>query len=243
MRRTRPGCADRDSDAAARGCTAAASARWCAGHRRGPRRTARSGIRRGAPVEALDVGVVKRFAGADEVERDPAGPRPAEEAAARELGTVIADQARREAPRARRAGDQFSEASKSEAKQPGILAALASIGAYDSPTAVPVEPRAASVPTVWMDKQREHIYGNRAYVNRVKQGTPTSAFYDLPSALRYTKEAWNRGTPVRGNPNVRELEFGHPVGIGPRGEGTQSRVRVHRGRKGIHEHLAGPVRR
>jgi RHS repeat-associated protein len=94
--------------------------------------------------------------------------------------------------------------------------------------------------TIWTEKQLEHVYGTRAWANRVKQGTPTSAFFDLPSAVRYTTEAWYSGTPVKGNPNVRDFEFGKPIGVGPRG-GYQTAVRVHRNAENlIHGHPRGP---
>jgi hypothetical protein len=74
----------------------------------------------------------------------------------------------------------------------------------------------------------------------VKQGKPTSAFYDAPQAIRYTTEAWQRGTPMKGRPNVRELQYDVAVGIGPKG-GAQYKVRVHRNeRNQIHGHPAGP---
>ncbi|MFI7706050.1 polymorphic toxin-type HINT domain-containing protein [Nonomuraea sp. NPDC049480] len=45
-------------------------------------------------------------------------------------------------------------------------------------------------------------------------------------AHAYAEFAWKNGTPVPGRPNVRDCEFGRPVGRGPNG-GWQTKVRVH----------------
>jgi len=93
-----------------------------------------------------------------------------------------------------------------------------------------------------MNKQKGHIHGTKEHANRVKQGNPTSTFADVDKALTYTTIAWQRGTPVKGNPDVRDYEFGKPIGFAPKG-GTQSKVRVHRApsTNTIHGHPAGPV--
>ena len=89
-------------------------------------------------------------------------------------------------------------------------------------------------------QQQGHIRGTPQYRRRLADGKPTSYFHDERSANRYTYDAWYRGTPVRGNPRVREYDFGHPVGVGPRG-GHQTRVRVHMDNDGhVHGHPSGP---
>jgi hypothetical protein len=89
-------------------------------------------------------------------------------------------------------------------------------------------------------KQAGHIRGTPQYNNRIKAGKPTSAFSDASSAERLTADAWQRGKPVPGRPNVRDYDFGRPIGTGPNG-GTQTRVRVHIDKQGrIHGHPSGP---
>lgn len=95
-------------------------------------------------------------------------------------------------------------------------------------------------PRLSPQKQAGHVKGSPQYDNRIKQGKPTSAFDDMQSAEQLTLEAWQRGTPVPGRTNVRDYDFGHPVGIGPNG-GVQTKVRVHKDRPGrIHGHPVGP---
>lgn len=88
-------------------------------------------------------------------------------------------------------------------------------------------------------KQAGHVKGTSQYKNRVKQGKSTSVFENAQDAERYTIEAWEKGTPVKGRPNVKEYDFGRPIGTGPKG-GTQNRVRVHIDKEGrIHGHPSG----
>jgi hypothetical protein len=96
------------------------------------------------------------------------------------------------------------------------------------------------VPPISSQKQAGHVKGTPQYKNRVKQGKPTSYFHDIKSAELLTREAWQKGTSLPGRPNVREYDFGHPIGIGPKG-GMQTKVRVHQDAKGrIHGHPSGP---
>ncbi|HSV68027.1 MAG TPA: hypothetical protein VLJ59_19315 [Mycobacteriales bacterium] len=89
-------------------------------------------------------------------------------------------------------------------------------------------------------QQQGHIFGTPQYKRRLADGKPTSYFHDERSANKYTYEAWYKGKPVKGDPRKREHDFGHPVGVGPKG-GTQSRVRVHMDNKGeVHGHPSGP---
>lgn len=82
--------------------------------------------------------------------------------------------------------------------------------------------------------------GTPQHINRVKQGTATSSFDSLEDANNYTQEAWSKGQPVSGRPNVRDYDFGRRIGDGPKG-GSQSRVRVHLDERGnIHGHPVGP---
>ncbi|QDS28020.1 hypothetical protein FPQ37_02110 [Burkholderia contaminans] len=57
--------------------------------------------------------------------------------------------------------------------------------------------------------------------------------------MQYTDEAWSKGSPVPGRPNVRDHDFKTPIGFGPNG-GTQTSVRVHQDNGGkIHGHPKG----
>ncbi|WP_225980313.1 RHS repeat-associated core domain-containing protein [Paracidovorax avenae] len=89
-------------------------------------------------------------------------------------------------------------------------------------------------------KQAGHVLGTPQQINRAKINKPTSVFVDWSDAVKYTDEAWAKGTPVPGRPGLKDHEFHHPVGFGPNG-GTQSKVRVHQDANGkIHGHPAGP---
>lgn len=81
-------------------------------------------------------------------------------------------------------------------------------------------------------KQREHIPGTPEYRNRraqllAQKKAPQSA-WSVPEseANRLTYEAWNKGKPVPGQPNKRQLETGTVVGHTGRGQ-PQTAVRVH----------------
>lgn len=97
------------------------------------------------------------------------------------------------------------------------------------------------VPSISRQKQNGHVKGSPQNTNRIKQGKPTSTFNgDAAEADRLTQEAWQKGTPVVGRPNVRDYDFGQSIGTGPNG-GGQSIVRVHQDAGGnIHGHPAGP---
>jgi hypothetical protein len=89
-------------------------------------------------------------------------------------------------------------------------------------------------------QQRGHIFGTPQYKLRLAARKPTSYFHDARSANKYTYDAWYKGSPVRGDPRLREYDFGHPVGVGPKG-GSQTRVRVHMDNNGdVHGHPSGP---
>lgn len=97
-----------------------------------------------------------------------------------------------------------------------------------------------AIPKISPQKQAGHIKGTPQYNNRIKQGKATSAFDDAESAEKLVQEAWDKGQPVAGKPNVRDYDFGIPIGTGPRG-GKQQKVRVHLDQKGeIHGHPSGP---
>jgi len=94
-------------------------------------------------------------------------------------------------------------------------------------------------PVISSQKQAGHIPNTPQKLNRVKQGQPTSTFFGEQSGERLTQQAFNKGKPVPGRPNVREHDFGVSVGTGPNG-GMQTKVRVHQDSKGrIHGHPAG----
>ncbi|RAG87454.1 type IV secretion protein Rhs [Streptacidiphilus pinicola] len=100
-------------------------------------------------------------------------------------------------------------------------------------------------PHVARQKQDQHVVGTREYQKRIDAGTPTSAFASRAEADAYAQHAWDHGTPVPGRPNVRDFEYGRPVGTAPRNGpkiGWQTRVRVHMDGAGkIHGHPVGPV--
>ena len=99
----------------------------------------------------------------------------------------------------------------------------------------------AGSPPINRQKQDGHIAGTAQHRNRLKQNTPTSTFLPSEDADGLTREAWARGEPVPGRQNVREHDFGRPIGRGPNG-GSQTKVRVHRSPKTgeIHGHPSGP---
>jgi hypothetical protein len=106
-----------------------------------------------------------------------------------------------------------------------------------APTPRPPDP---GPPRRVSQQQQGHVRGTPQYRRRLEDGKPTSAFYNGRDANRYTYDAWHHGSPVRGNPRVREYDYGRPIGIGPRG-GTQTRVRVHMDNQNdIHGHPSGP---
>lgn len=89
-------------------------------------------------------------------------------------------------------------------------------------------------------KQDRHVDGTKENAREVENGKPRSTFADRETADRLTREAWDKGSPVRGDPNRREFDFGRPIGKHAKG-GTQSRVRVHKGGTGIHGTPVGPT--
>ena len=60
-------------------------------------------------------------------------------------------------------------------------------------------------PKINRQKQDGHIKGTPQYQNRVKGQKPTSTWLDGEDADALTLEAWNKGTPVAGNPNRTQL--------------------------------------
>ena len=89
-------------------------------------------------------------------------------------------------------------------------------------------------------KQAGHIEGTPQHTNRVNQGRPTSTFQNKKQANALTRDTHATGRRVPGRTGVKQKEYGHPVGRGPRG-GTQSAVRVHEDADGkIHGHPCGP---
>ncbi|MEU5372653.1 polymorphic toxin-type HINT domain-containing protein, partial [Streptomyces sp. NPDC005951] len=97
-------------------------------------------------------------------------------------------------------------------------------------------------PSISRQKQDQHVLGTKEYQKRLELGTPTSVFANRSEADAYGQHAWKNGNPVPGRPNVRDYEYGKPVGKGPKG-GWQTKVRVHLDEKGrIHAHPAGQER-
>jgi hypothetical protein len=88
-------------------------------------------------------------------------------------------------------------------------------------------------------KQDQHVFGTKEYKKRLANGTATSAFKSRSEADAYARHAWENGIPVPNRPNVRDYEYGMPVGRGPNG-GWQTRVRVHIDQSGkVHAHPVG----
>ncbi len=97
-------------------------------------------------------------------------------------------------------------------------------------------------PVISAQKQAGHILGTPQNANRRKQSKPTSSFFGKKSGDYLTQQAFRKGKPVLGRPNVREHDFGVSTGTGQNG-GMQSRVRVHQDSKGrIHGHPFGRER-
>ncbi|MEV8349719.1 hypothetical protein ACFVTT_21070 [Streptomyces niveus] len=95
-------------------------------------------------------------------------------------------------------------------------------------------------PPVSRQKQDQHVLGTKEYRERLKQSTPTSTFATRNEADAYAQHAWRNGTPVPDRPNMRDYEYGKPVGKGPKG-GWQTRVRAHIDGSGrVHAHPVGP---
>jgi RHS repeat-associated protein len=89
-------------------------------------------------------------------------------------------------------------------------------------------------------KQNRHVHGTREYNRELaSRERPPSYFADRESADKYVKYTWENGAPVRGDPNVRKMNFGHVVGVGESG-GYQSSVTVVRGKTGLHGYPSGP---
>jgi hypothetical protein len=88
-------------------------------------------------------------------------------------------------------------------------------------------------------KQDRHVIGTDEYNRRIAAGTPTSGFVSQAEADAFSRYAWEHGTPVPGRPNLRDFEFGKPVGRGPNG-GWQTAVRAHVDNDGrVHGHPKG----
>ncbi|WP_147135857.1 RHS repeat-associated core domain-containing protein [Stackebrandtia albiflava] len=88
-------------------------------------------------------------------------------------------------------------------------------------------------------KQDQHVVGTAEYAQRLRLGTPTSAFKTRAEADAYAWFAWKNGTPVAGRPNIRDFEFNKPIGTGPNG-GWMTKVRVHIDASGkLHAHPKG----
>jgi RHS repeat-associated protein len=102
-------------------------------------------------------------------------------------------------------------------------------------------------PEIKRQKQNEHIEGTPNHKNRSKQAESPE---DLPStwdnpeeADSLTTEAWNRGEIVKGNPNVKILDFGRRVGTKGDKSFGQKAVKVVRDGKGkIHGTPTGTLR-
>ena len=88
-------------------------------------------------------------------------------------------------------------------------------------------------------KQDGHIRGTDEYKNRIKLGKDTSTWDDPEEADDLTREAWEKGEPVKGKPHQREFDVGRRVGPGPDGK-PQTGVRAHKGKGRLHGHPAYP---
>jgi hypothetical protein len=97
-----------------------------------------------------------------------------------------------------------------------------------------------AIPSISRQQQDGHIAGTPQYTNRIKVGKPTSSWLPGEDADALTTTAWQGGTPVPNNPNLRVYDAGRPIGRGAYG-GTQSQIRVSiNGRGLIHGTPWGP---
>ncbi|ASO19502.1 hypothetical protein AHOG_09290 [Actinoalloteichus hoggarensis] len=120
-----------------------------------------------------------------------------------------------------------------------------------APAGPPVDPTTVdrATPPDWPDeptristqKQARHVLGTREYASRKNGPKGESAFFDVESAHRLSREAWDRGQPIdKDRTYVREHDFGYPVGVDGCGR-YQNRVRSHLDHKGrLHGHPCGP---
>ena len=91
-------------------------------------------------------------------------------------------------------------------------------------------------PQINQQKQAGHIKGTPQYNNRVKQGKVTSSWDPGSNPDDLTIEAWKKGTPVPGRPQMKEYDFGRQVGTSSNGN-PLTKVRVSRDDGGeIHGH-------
>jgi hypothetical protein len=120
-------------------------------------------------------------------------------------------------------------------QQPPIVPPVA-LPETEDPEPGPSAPRGPSANTagagaqkdlpIARQKQDGHIAGTKAYENRINQGKATSTFTNASEADSLVQTAWRNGTPQGSQGNLRVLEFGRPVGTGPRGGGYQTQVRA-----------------
>ncbi|APU18756.1 hypothetical protein [Actinoalloteichus sp. GBA129-24] len=132
-----------------------------------------------------------------------------------------------------------------------VLGIAPAVGAMpDRAPAVDVATIDRSTPPGWPDeprgistqKQARHVLGTREYAQRKDGPHGESAFFDVESADRLGREAWEKGLPAgKQRRHVRDYDFGYPIGVD--GQGCyQTRVRAHLDRKGrLHAHPSGPV--
>jgi hypothetical protein len=149
-------------------------------------------------------------------------------------GAILRQMLPKAGPRTGRAGDDSAE---------GVASAEKPTSPTRSGASKPGEENSLSPaerPAISRQKQAGHIRGTPQNRNRLKQRARTSTFDgDGAQADVMTYEAWEKGTPMKGRPNVRNYDYGRRIGEGPKGE-SQSTVRVHQDSAGrIHGHPVG----
>lgn len=91
-------------------------------------------------------------------------------------------------------------------------------------------------PKINQQKQAGHIKDTPQYNNRIKQGKVTSSWDTGNNPDELTIEAWKKGTPVPGRPQMKEYDFGRQVGTSSNGN-PLTKVRVSQDGGGeIHGH-------
>jgi RHS repeat-associated protein len=102
--------------------------------------------------------------------------------------------------------------------------------------------KAPASPLLNLQKQNGHIVGTSQHNIRIRGGKLTSTFFDLEQGNTATIHAWQKGTSLGTDGIMKLFDFKKPVGVGPKGGGyqTQIRVSIDKGNE-IHGSPWGPV--
>jgi hypothetical protein len=80
-------------------------------------------------------------------------------------------------------------------------------------------------PAIARQQQDRHLKGTPQYRQRRKLGKPTTTWDDPTEADPLTREAWRKGTAMRGRPRVRDWDAGRRIGADPEGR-SLTHIRV-----------------